>query len=202
MKLIDMEIACFYVKMKVWFWNDCIILEYECGVKDTWLAMDGGVPHPGYCWILEFVLSDHGLGVAHPFVFGSHGGATCCGHHVCPCRFGILGWTSMLNVICEMFLLVLGILTRPFGLTHVFENLKSFQGSWIARLRWSLSKRVELIASEEDYVRSSGPLLDSFILSCKGVFTRFCVRYMYCTTWDQFLAFSYLNVNFWKFGLL
>ena len=40
-----------------------------------------------------------------------------------------------------------------------------------------LSKRVELIASGENYVSSSGLLLDPFILSCKGVFTRICVLY-------------------------
>ena len=56
----------------------------------------------------------------------------------------------MVNVICELFYWLLGILTRPFGLTHVFENLKPFQGSRIARLQGSLSKRVELAASGED----------------------------------------------------
>ena len=54
-----------------------------------------------------------------------------------------------------------------------------------------LSKRVELIASGENYVSSSGPLLDPSILSCKGVFTRICVLYYL----GPVLAFSYLNVK-------
>ena len=44
-------------------------------------GVDGGEPHPGYCWIIEFVLSDRVSGIAHPFVFNSHVIATCCGHH-------------------------------------------------------------------------------------------------------------------------
>ena len=127
MNLLVIEIACFYVKMNYGFGMIALYSSMNVGVKDTWLAIDGGVPHLGYYWILEFVLSDRGLGVAHPFVFASHVGATWCGHHVCPWRFVVLIWTSMLNDDFYTVLPALGILTRPFGLTHVFKILILFR---------------------------------------------------------------------------
>ena len=164
--------------------------------------MDGGVPHPRYCWILEFVLSDRGLGVAHPFVFNSHVGETCCGQHMCPWRFVVLGRTCMLNVIYELLYWLLGILTRPFGLTHVFKNLNFFQGSRVAGLQWSLNRRVELQVNWEDFFSSSWPLVNPSILSCKGVFTRNCVFVLVLYYLGPVLALTYLNVRLPEFGLL
>ena len=42
-------IACFYVEMNYGFGIIALYSSMNVGFEDTGLAMDGGVPHPGYC---------------------------------------------------------------------------------------------------------------------------------------------------------